>query len=170
MRDIKYFHFILLSFFSWNIFGSYYTLFNVIFQLRVFKLARSWQTLNMLIRIVAGTMGALGNLIFVLAIVVFIFAVMGQQLFRDGYISKYGDDMPRWSFIDFLHSFMIIFRVLCGEWIESMWSCTNSNGPACVPFFLLTYVIGNLVVSYDRFFYYFHIGFNDHKIYILVNV
>ncbi|XP_078316452.1 sodium channel protein para-like isoform X16 [Crassostrea virginica] len=114
--------------------------------LRVFKLARSWQTLNMLIRIVAGTMGALGNLIFVLAIVVFIFAVMGQQLFRDGYIREYGDDMPRWSFIDFLHSFMIIFRVLCGEWIESMWSCTNSNGPACVPFFLLTYVIGNLVV------------------------
>ncbi|XP_065945192.1 sodium channel protein para isoform X12 [Magallana gigas] len=114
--------------------------------LRVFKLARSWQTLNMLIRIVAGTMGALGNLIFVLAIVVFIFAVMGQQLFRDGYIAEYGDDMPRWSFTDFLHSFMIIFRVLCGEWIQSMWGCTNANGPICVPFFLLTYVIGNLVV------------------------
>lgn len=114
--------------------------------LRVFKLARSWQTLNMLIRIVAGTMGALGNLIFVLAIVVFIFAVMGQQLFRDGYIEAYGDEMPRWSFTDFLHSFMIIFRVLCGEWIESMWGCTNANGPICVPFFLLTYVIGNLVV------------------------
>lgn len=113
----------------------------------MFKLARSWQTLNMLIRIVAGTMGALGNLIFVLAIVVFIFAVMGQQLFRDGYIEAYGDEMPRWSFTDFLHSFMIIFRVLCGEWIESMWGCTNANGPICVPFFLLTYVIGNLVVS-----------------------
>ncbi|XP_062604338.1 sodium channel protein type 4 subunit alpha B-like isoform X1 [Saccostrea cucullata] len=114
--------------------------------LRVFKLARSWQTLNMLIRIVAGTMGALGNLIFVLAIVVFIFAVMGQQLFRDGYLSEYADNMPRWNFTDFLHSFMIIFRVLCGEWIESMWACTNANGPVCVPFFLLTYVIGNLVV------------------------
>ncbi|XP_061173087.1 sodium channel protein para-like isoform X2 [Saccostrea echinata] len=114
--------------------------------LRVFKLARSWQTLNMLIRIVAGTMGALGNLIFVLAIVVFIFAVMGQQLFRDAYLSTYEGAMPRWNFTDFLHSFMIIFRVLCGEWIESMWACTNANGPVCVPFFLLTYVIGNLVV------------------------
>lgn len=101
----------------------------------------------MLIRIVAGTMGALGNLIFVLAIVVFIFAVMGQQLFRDGYMKVYEDDMPRWNFTDFLHSFMIIFRVLCGEWIESMWACTNANSAICIPFFLLTYIIGNLVVS-----------------------
>jgi hypothetical protein len=101
----------------------------------------------MLIRIVAGTMGALGNLIFVLAIVVFIFAVMGQQLFRDGYLKVYEGEMPRWNFTDFLHSFMIIFRVLCGEWIESMWACTNANSAICIPFFLLTYIIGNLVVS-----------------------
>jgi hypothetical protein len=25
--------------------------------------------------------------------------------------------MPRWNFTDFMHSFMIVFRVLCGEWI-----------------------------------------------------
>lgn len=31
--------------------------------------------------------------------------------------------MPRWNFTDFMHSFMIVFRVLCGEWIESMWDC-----------------------------------------------
>ena len=125
------------------------------FQLRVFKLAKSWPTLNMLISIVAKTMGALGNLTFVLGIVVFIFAVMGQQLFIESY-EKYGkngtsfaneEPSPRWSFKDFLHSFMIVFRVLCGEWIESMWSCTRVAGWPCIPFFLLTMVIGNLVVS-----------------------
>lgn len=26
--------------------------------------------------------------------------------------------VPRWNFSDFLHSFMIVFRVLCGEWIQ----------------------------------------------------
>lgn len=57
------------------------------------------------------------------------------------------DDMPRWNFNDFLHSFMIVFRVLCGEWIESMWYCYKVAGWSCVPFFLLTYIIGNLVVS-----------------------
>lgn len=45
-----------------------------------------------------------------------------------------------------MHSFMIVFRVLCGEWIESMWDCMRVSGPACVPFFLATVVIGNLVV------------------------
>lgn len=45
-----------------------------------------------------------------------------------------------------MHSFMIVFRVLCGEWIESMWDCMLVSGPACVPFFLATVVIGNLVV------------------------
>ncbi|XP_055878721.1 sodium channel protein type 4 subunit alpha B-like isoform X2 [Biomphalaria glabrata] len=127
--------------------------------LRVFKLAKSWPTLNMLIAIVARTMGALGNLIIVLAIVIFIFAVMGQQLFSQGYEPYYcpknettkepnpdPECMPRWNFNDFMHSFMIVFRVLCGEWIESMWNCHRANGWSCVPFFLLTYIIGNLVV------------------------
>jgi len=35
-------------------------------QLRVFKLAKSWPTLNLLIGIIGRTMGALGNLCFVI--------------------------------------------------------------------------------------------------------
>ncbi|RWS17361.1 uncharacterized protein B4U79_11701, partial [Dinothrombium tinctorium] len=49
--------------------------------------------------------------------------------------------VPRWNFTDFLHSFMIVFRVLCGEWIESMWDCMFVAGPICVPFFLATVII-----------------------------
>ena len=56
-------------------------------------------------------------------------------------------DMPRWNFTDFMHSFMIVFRVLCGEWIESMWDCMYVGDVSCIPFFLATVVIGNLVVS-----------------------
>lgn len=55
-------------------------------------------------------------------------------------------EMPRWNFVDFMHSFMIVFRVLCGEWIESMWDCMVVASKVCVPFFLATVVIGNLVV------------------------
>ena len=56
-------------------------------------------------------------------------------------------ELPRWSFVDFMHSFMIVFRVLCGEWIESMWDCMLVSSNVCIPFFLATVVIGNLVVS-----------------------
>merc|ERR1712015_382314 len=55
-------------------------------------------------------------------------------------------EIPRWNFVDFMHSFMIVFRVLCGEWIESMWDCMVVANKVCVPFFLATVVIGNLVV------------------------
>jgi len=116
----------------------------------VFKLAKSWPTLNLLIGIIGRTMGALGNLCFVLMIVIFIFAVMGMQLFGTNYSEKVFGYRPRWNFIDFLHSFMIVFRVLCGEWIESMWDCIHCSGFHCVPFFLLTMIIGNLVVSVSK--------------------
>lgn len=55
------------------------------FQLRVFKLAKSWPALNLIISIMGRTVGALGNLTFVLCIIIFIFAVMGMQLFGKNY-------------------------------------------------------------------------------------
>jgi voltage-gated sodium channel type II alpha len=99
------------------------------------------------------TVGALGNLTFVLCIIIFIFAVMGMQLFGKNYTDNVdrfpGGELPRWNFTDFMHSFMIVFRVLCGEWIESMWDCMRVGDVSCIPFFLATVVIGNLVVRID---------------------
>ncbi|XP_066855830.1 sodium channel protein type 2 subunit alpha-like isoform X2 [Anser cygnoides] len=120
--------------------------------LRVFKLAKSWPTLNMLIKIIGNSVGALGNLTLVLAIIVFIFAVVGMQLFGKNYkecVCKISTDciLPRWHMNDFFHSFLIVFRVLCGEWIETMWDCMQVAGqPMCLTVFMMVMVIGNLVV------------------------
>ncbi|NWX65066.1 SCN2A protein, partial [Promerops cafer] len=120
--------------------------------LRVFKLAKSWPTLNMLIKIIGNSVGALGNLTLVLAIIVFIFAVVGMQLFGKSYkecVCKISSDceLPRWHMHDFFHSFLIVFRVLCGEWIETMWDCMEVAGQTmCLTVFMMVMVIGNLVV------------------------
>ncbi|NXL07871.1 SCN4A protein, partial [Mesembrinibis cayennensis] len=120
--------------------------------LRVFKLAKSWPTLNMLIKIIGNSVGALGNLTLVLAIIVFIFAVVGMQLFGKSYIEcvcKISQDcvLPRWHMHDFFHSFLIVFRILCGEWIETMWDCMEVAGQTmCLIVFMMVMVIGNLVV------------------------
>ncbi|KAJ6660810.1 hypothetical protein lerEdw1_017436 [Lerista edwardsae] len=120
--------------------------------LRVFKLAKSWPTLNMLIKIIGNSVGALGNLTLVLAIIVFIFAVVGMQLFGKNYrecVCKIAMDceLPRWHMSDFFHSFLIVFRVLCGEWIETMWDCMEvADQTMCLIVFMLVMVIGNLVV------------------------
>ncbi|XP_063070137.1 sodium channel, voltage-gated, type I-like, alpha [Engraulis encrasicolus] len=120
--------------------------------LRIFKLAKSWPTLNMLIKIIGNSVGALGNLTLVLAIIVFIFAVVGMQLFGKSYHNFYCQPedkcrLPRWHMYDFPHSFLVVFRVLCGEWIETMWDCMRVNEPSmCLVVFMMVMVIGNLVV------------------------
>ena len=73
--------------------------------MRVFKLAKSWPTLNLLISIMGKTVGALGNLTFVLCIIIFIFAVMGMQLFGKNYI---GTLLSWWSLFHF-YSYYVIY-------------------------------------------------------------
>ncbi|XP_046292884.1 sodium channel protein type 10 subunit alpha isoform X2 [Marmota monax] len=121
--------------------------------LRVFKLAKSWPTLNTLIKIIGNSVGALGNLTIILAIIVFIFALVGKQLLGEDYgdhrsvIAVPGDEWPRWHMHDFFHSFLIVFRILCGEWIENMWACMEvSQKSICLILFLTVMVLGNLVV------------------------
>lgn len=125
-------------------------------QLRVLKLAKSWPTLNTLIKIIGNSVGALGNLTIILAIIVFIFALVGKQLLGDDYgknwqnISAPEEEWPRWHMHDFFHSFLIIFRILCGEWIENMWNCMEvSQKSVCLILFLTVMVLGNLVVSVE---------------------
>ncbi len=107
----------------------------------------------MLIKIIGNSVGALGNLTLVLAIIVFIFAVVGMQLFGKSYkecVCKISEDceLPRWHMNDFFHSFLIVFRILCGEWIETMWDCMEVAGASmCLIVFMMVMVIGNLVVS-----------------------
>jgi hypothetical protein len=116
----------------------------------------------MLIKIIGNSVGALGNLTLVLAIIVFIFAVVGMQLFGKSYkdcVCKINDDceLPRWHMNDFFHSFLIVFRVLCGEWIETMWDCMEVAGQTmCLTVFMMVMVIGNLVVCSKTHFLNFH--------------
>ncbi|NXF65627.1 SCNAA protein, partial [Ciccaba nigrolineata] len=145
---------------KWNIFDSIVVMIGLIsfkenlsyFRLlRIFKLAKSWPALNTLMKIILNSVGALGNLTLVLIITVFIFAVVGKQVLGKHYKRNYykisTDENLRWHMKDFCHSFLIIFRILCGEWIETMWECMEVAGKElCLPIFLLVLVIGNLVV------------------------
>nr|XP_006818874.1 PREDICTED: sodium channel protein 60E-like [Saccoglossus kowalevskii] len=122
--------------------------------LRVFKLAQSWSTMRMLISIIGNTLSSIGYLTVILFIIIYIFAVIGMQLFGEVYIEENFDgEVPRWNFIDFYHSFMMVFRILCGEWIEPLYDCMRgcrsaNNGleGACVAIFILTLVVGNFMV------------------------
>nr|KAG5703738.1 hypothetical protein BaRGS_023027 [Batillaria attramentaria] len=53
--------------------------------MRVFRIAKSWETMRILLEITINTIGALVNLTVVLCIIVYVFAIIGLDLFRDKY-------------------------------------------------------------------------------------
>lgn len=89
----------------------------------------------------------------VLVFVVFMFAVVSMELFQRDYqdmVCRISTDceLPRWHMNDFFHAVLLVFRVLFGEWIETMWDCMNvSNRTVCVIFYMTVLFTGNLLVS-----------------------
>ena len=65
--------------------------------MRVFKLAQTWSTMKRILAIMVSSIGALANLTLVLGIIIYIFAIIGMQLFGDAYTKdKFEpDEVPR---------------------------------------------------------------------------
>ena len=74
-------------------------------------MAQSWRTMRVLLSIIISTLGALGNLTFVLLIIIYIFAVIGMQLFGKNYTADNfaPDPVPRWALNLKLQTFINLF-------------------------------------------------------------
>lgn len=104
--------------------------------------------MSSLLATIGQSLGALANLSVILAIIIYIFAVVGMQLFGSSYTAdKFDGEVPRWRFTDFWHSFLLIFRIICGEWIEPLWDCMRAAGPASIILFIPAFLLGHFIVS-----------------------
>uniref|UniRef100_A0A3P8SUL1 EF-hand domain-containing protein n=1 Tax=Amphiprion percula TaxID=161767 RepID=A0A3P8SUL1_AMPPE len=118
-------------------------------QLRVVRLARWWPSFHMFLKMIQSSVG---NVALVLLFLLFLSVVVGMQLFQRDYkdqVCRIAMDceLPRWHMHDFFHTLMVIFRVLCGEWVEILWDCMEVSGQAtCLVFFMTVMVIGHLLV------------------------
>ncbi len=98
---------------------------------------------------------ALRNLGLLLIITVFTFTITGMQLFQRDYkdcVCRIAMDceLPRWHMDDYFNALLVVFRALCGEWIETMWDCMEVSSQAvCVTFFITLVIVGNLLVSHS---------------------
>ncbi len=118
-------------------------------QLRVLKLAQSWKTMGQLLSTIGNSIGALGNITVILGIIIYIFAVVGMQLFGNKYTLKiFPEGIPRYNFNNFGNSFMMIFRILCGKWIEPQWDLLKATDAFSIVFIFMVFVIGRWVVSF----------------------
>lgn len=154
---------------SWNIFDSirvflglteiFLASFEVIdifisIPLRFIKLGKYGAPFKNLMRILGRALVALKDLALLLCIFVYFSAVFGMRLFGQSYkdcVCRIDQDCQRqrWHMSDFLHAYMTVFRILCGEWIETLWECMEVAGQAwCIPFYMMVILIGNLLILY----------------------
>ncbi|XP_074071895.1 sodium channel protein type 9 subunit alpha-like [Macrotis lagotis] len=120
--------------------------------LRVFKLTKYWPMMKMMIKILGYSVKSLRSLTLVLVFTIFLFTVVGLHFFGQSdqvYPCKIDVDcsLPNWHMHNFFQSFLIVFRALCGEWIETMWDCMEVAGQSmCFVFYMGIIIIGNLLV------------------------
>ncbi|XP_051842191.1 sodium channel protein type 9 subunit alpha-like [Antechinus flavipes] len=119
--------------------------------LRVFKVAKYWSTCERMLKMIVYSVEVFIGLFFVVFIFLFIFAVVGMQQFGESYEQHFfkSVDHPllRWHMHDFLHAFLMMFRVLCGEWIEPMWDCMAiASENKCLVFFVMIVIIGKILL------------------------
>ena len=114
--------------------------------------------MGQLLSTIASSLGALGNVSIILLLIIYIFSVAGMQLFQK-FNPKYSDPqdyfypiIERWNFSNFGNSFMMIFRILCGKWIEPQWALLKMFNASSLIFVLLVFVIGRWVVSQKYLF------------------
>jgi voltage-dependent calcium channel L type alpha-1D len=99
--------------------SSSLTLFRSFRLVRIFKLARQWKSLHRTLRSLQKALKSLGPLSIVLLLTIFIFALLGMQLFGGKFGDGIGSDAPRSNFDSFhpsqagMGAFMTIFQV-CG--------------------------------------------------------
>ena len=103
-----------------------------------------------LIDIIAESISGLVYLSVILGVVIYALSVIGMNLFENPYKEHYTGDnpMPRWHFLDFGHSFILLFRILCGEWIELLYETLDATEGNFWPviFYIGALVMGNFLI------------------------
>ena len=115
--------------------------------LRVLKLIRSWTSLQNFLYTVYLTILDLGNFSFIVFLAIFIFALLGMQLFGGKMCGLDDGEVPRHNFDTLLWALVTVFQVLTGEdWNAVMYDGMAASGNSSAFYFVLLLVIGNFLV------------------------
>jgi len=128
---------------------------------RLFKLARSSKNLQILLRKMLVTFMQMGNFGLLLALFIYIFALLGMEFFANnlhfdpttGAPIKFGEPgydtamVPRQNFDTFVWAFSTVFGVLTFDnWDYPFQMCRAATGFVAVAYFVLLGVIGGFII------------------------
>ena len=127
---------------------------NALRAFRVLKLAKSWKDLSRLLNTLREAINGVSNASVVLLIIVFIFTLLGMQLFggrfTDAYdgVAKFEGDDPRHHFDNIFWAFVTVFQVLTGEnWNEVLYNgIKGTSWASSVIYFTLLNIVGAYII------------------------
>ena len=115
--------------------------------LRVLKLIRSWRSLQNFLYTIYLTVLELGNFSFIVILTIFIFALLGMQMFGGKMCGLDDGDTPRHNFDTLLWALVTVFQVLTGEdWNAVMYDGVAAAGSWSSLYFVALLIIGNFLV------------------------
>ncbi|GBG24665.1 Voltage-dependent L-type calcium channel subunit alpha-1S [Hondaea fermentalgiana] len=126
--------------------------------MRVFKLARSWKNLRKLLHTILLSILDVTNAAILLVIIMFIFTLLGMQLFGGQWTANHFcddpedyegclEETPRANFDSFAWGFVTVFQVLTGEnWNEVMYIGKRVNGEIAWVYFIALNIVGTYMV------------------------
>ncbi|DAZ92554.1 TPA: hypothetical protein N0F65_012784 [Lagenidium giganteum] len=127
---------------------------------RVFKLARNWHSLRMMLELIWRSVLSIGNFAVLLFIFIYIYALIGLEFFgntmhfdSEGYaINDVSADfftgyVPRANFDTFLVSFVTVFQIITlDNWNNILYDGVRGNGFGAVAYFFSLVIIGNFIM------------------------
>ena len=115
--------------------------------LRVFRLLRSWPGLQSLLGALLSSLTELFYLMALLAVFLFIFALLGMQLFGDQYVPPAFAEPPRANFDSITSAMITVFTVAISEGWDRVWMDTKvAVGFWSAPFFVVLVVLANFIM------------------------
>ena len=127
--------------------GTSLSAFRAVRILRVLKLARSWRTLQRFLVTMWLTMYELGNFAVIVLLIIFIFALLGMNLFG-GKFDFPGEEKDRSNYDTLLWALITVFQVITGEdWVWIMYNSVRATDPwTGALYYILLICIGNFIV------------------------
>ena len=124
------------------------TVFRTLRLFRVFKLARNWKSLQVLLNTIASALMNMFYFSFLLALFLFIYTVLGMYSFGGlFYFPTEEIAIPRANFDSLYWSFVTVFQVLSGEnWNLVMYDGMRATSPLMCIYFVSLIVIGQYIL------------------------
>ncbi|XP_067130730.1 sodium channel protein 1 brain-like [Centruroides vittatus] len=125
------------------------SVFKSLHLIRLMKLSQSLTATKKIVTVISHSLLSLAGLSFILFFVMYIFAVIGTGWLKKEFEQHKQFYIDRWTFLDLFHSLLAIFKILLGEWTDSMYDCITvmtERKLICATLIISCFLIGYFVI------------------------